>query len=342
MRRYVGSAFLAAGLLAGCGPSETETSTQQPQEQQAHGLLTETDVDVAAECQGIIAFANSATYAKLDQYLPSNVVDNLVAARAAQPFVSLADVSAVRLVGPARLQQLEQGARSEDYIDADCYGIVEGLAVSQDDAAAIRTLVNSVSFTELYTIMPYAWNGAQNLANQRPFSNVDAIGATSGVGEVGFRNLRNAATLSRPFEALVAAVNALPGSHGGVFMARHFDWWANLNGQHYNFGIHECYGDKTEQFTNPNIPGQHRGADADGAEVRAHVAAFVNAADRFGTLDPAVKAAGLANLAALTEGRSFFGCSYGFAPDPWSGHSGTFFIDTENGFGVYTDSYWVE
>ncbi|MFP2957167.1 hypothetical protein ACLEPN_04860 [Myxococcus sp. 1LA] len=342
MRRYVGSAFLAAGLLVGCGPSETETPTQQPQEQQAHGLLTETDVDVATECQGILKFANHATYAKLDRYLPSNVAHNLIAARQLQPFTSLADISAVRLVGPARLQQLEQGARSEDLIDADCYGIVEGLAVSQDDAAAIRTLVNSISFTELYTIMPYAWNGAQNLANQRPFSNVDAIGATSGVGEVGFRNLRNAATLSRPFEALVAAVNNLPQSHGGVSMARHFDWWANLNGQNHNFQIHECYGDKTERFTDPNQPWQYRGAEADGAEVRAHVEAFINSTARFGTLDPDVKTAGLDNLAALTEGRSFFGCSYGFAPDPWSGHSGTFFIDTESGFSVYTHSYWVE
>ncbi|QQR47079.1 hypothetical protein JKA73_13865 [Myxococcus xanthus] len=338
MRRYVGSAFLAAGLLVGCGPSETETSTQQPQEQQ-QGLLTEADVDVATECQGILQFVNEATFNTLDAYLPSNVVHNLVNRRAVSQFVSLADISSVALVGPARLQQIEQGARSQDYIDADCYGIADGLALSQDDAVAIVSLVNSISSTELHDILPYAWNGALNLRNQRPFTNADAIANTTGIADVSFRNLRNAATLSRPFEALINAVNNLPRPHGGVFMARHFDWWENMNGRFYNFQITECFGERTERVSEPH---NHRGTNADAAEVRAHVEAFVNGAARFGTLDPAVKAAGLANLNTLIEGRSFFGCSYGYARDPWSGHGAKFFVDTESGFSVYTDSYWAE
>lgn len=340
MRRYVGSAFLAAGLLVGCGPSETETSTQQPQEQkQQHGLFTETDVDVAVECQGILEFVNEATFNTLDAYLPSNVVHNLVNRRAVSEFVSLADISSVPLVGPARLQQIVQGARSTALIDEDCYGIADGLALSQDDAQALVTLVNSISSTELHDILPYAWNGALNLRNQRPFTNANAIANTTGIADVSFRNLRNAATLSRPFEALINAVNNLPSPHGGLAMARHFDWWENMNGRFYNFQIHECFGERTERVSDPQ---SHRGTDASGAEVRAHVTAFVNAAASYGTLDPDVKAAGLANLNALTEGRSFFGCSYGFARDPWSGHGATFFVDTVSGFSVYTDSYWVE
>ncbi|NVI98258.1 hypothetical protein HV824_08985 [Myxococcus sp. AM009] len=340
MRRYVGSAFLAAGLLVGCGPSETETSTQQPQEeQQQQGLFTATDVDVATECQGILGFVNQASFNTLDAYLPSNVVHNLVNRRAVSPFVSLADISSVPLVGPARLQQIEQGARDQDYIDVECYGIADGLALSHDDAAALVSLVNSVSSTELHDILPYAWNGALNLRNQRPFTSADAIANTTGIAEVSFRNLRNAATLSRPFEALIAAVNNQPVPHGGVFMARHFDWWTNLHGgQFYNFQIDACFGIEPERVFGE----QPRPYLADAAEVRAEVEATIAASERRGALDPAVKAAGLANLYTLTEGRSFFGCYYGYSRDPWSGHSAAFFVDTVSGFSVYTDSYWVE
>ncbi|WP_426751156.1 hypothetical protein [Myxococcus sp. Y35] len=339
MRRYVGSAFLAAGLLSGCGPTETETSTQQPLEQQ-QAPLTETDVDVAPECQGILQFVNQATFNTLDAYLPSNVAHNLVNRRAVAPFVSIEDISSVSLVGPARLEQIEQGARGQGYIDADCYGIADGLALSQDDAAAVVNLVNTVSSTELHDILPYAWNGALNLRNARPFTNVDAIANTAGIAEVSLRNLRNAATLSRPFEALIDAVNNLPKPHGGAVMARHFDWWTNLHGDRfYNFQIHECFGIEPERVFGVE-PRAHL---ADAAEVRAEVLATIASAEYSGAqVDPAVKAAGLANLDALIEGRSFFGCYYGYSRDPWSGHSAAFFVDTVSGFSVYTDSYWAE
>jgi len=338
MRHYLGSAVLAAGLLTGCGPTETETSTQPLEQQQA--ALTETNVDVAPECQGILAFVNQASFATLDTYLPSNVVHNLVNRRTESPFASLADVSSVSLVGPARLKQIEQGARGQSYIDGDCYGIADGLALSQDDAAAIVKLVNTVSSTELHDILPYAWNGAQNLLNLRPFTSVDAIANTAGIADVGFRNLRNAATLSRPLEALIEAVNNLPERHGGAFMERHFDWWSNLHvGPFHNFQIEECFGIEPKRVHYATI----RPTLADAAEVRANVESIIAEGEANGVLlDPALKAAGLANLAALTEGRSFFGCYYSYSRNPWSNHDAAFFVDTVSGFSVYTDSYWAE
>ncbi|AKQ67277.1 putative lipoprotein [Myxococcus hansupus] len=339
MRRFIGSAVLATGLLTGCGPSETETSTQQPLEQQ-QAPLTETDVDLAPECQGVLDYLNESDFDRLDAALPSNVAHNLIAAR---PFSTVAQVAAVKLVGDARLQQIVSAARGLDYIEAECYGILDSLALSQDDATAIVSLVNSISATGLHDILPDARTGATNLRNLRPFATVDAIANTSGIGAVSLRNLRNAATLSRPFEALIEAVHALPRPNHGTNMARHFDWLSKVNSQYFNFQIQECFGIRPQL-----LPDNGRGISmrpnlADGAEVYAAVEAGIAYAENHtNVVDPQVKTAGLENLAALTSGRSFFGCQYGFSNDPWSNHGVSFYVDTQTGFSVYVDTFWVE
>ena len=203
MRLRLGSAFLAVSLLAGCGEGTFEPSSDSLESQQAP--LTQTDVDVAPECQGIITFANTASFATLDEYLPSDLVSNLVSQRSVAPFVTLANINSVPLVGPARLEQLEGGARAEGFIGSSCVGIMDDLAISTSDETKLVALVNSLSSTELHDILPYAWNGAANLLNVRPFTSAQAISNMSGIGSVSFRNLRNAATLSQPLEALKTA-----------------------------------------------------------------------------------------------------------------------------------------
>ena len=194
--RFLASAFVAAGLLAGCGGSEVEPSSS-PAVQQQQAPLTGTDVDVAPECQGILGFVNTASFTTLDAYLPSDVAANLVNRRAVSPFVSLADVSSVALVGPARLQQIAGGARSQGFIGSSCVGIMDGLALSTDDAAAIVSLVNTISDSELHDVLPYAWNGAVNLLGQRPFTSVLRLSSNvAGIGDVSLRNIRNSATLT--------------------------------------------------------------------------------------------------------------------------------------------------
>ncbi len=241
MRRHLGPAFLAVSLFAGCGGTELEPSSESLVQQQAS--LTGTDVDVPPECQGILTFVNTASFATLDAYLPSDVVSNLVARRASSPFVSLADISSVRLVGEARVEQLAGGARAQGFIGPSCVGVLDGLALSTSDAAAIVSLVNTIDDSELHDVLPDAWNGAANLLGARPFTSVQAISNMAGIGAVSLRNIRNSATLSRPFEALVNAVNqAGDWGHGGAFMARHFDWWQFVTGNGaYGYGL-ECFG----------------------------------------------------------------------------------------------------
>jgi hypothetical protein len=340
--RRLGQALVAASLLVGCGGPEFEPSSEPSSERFNHqeAPLTTTDVDVAPECQGLLRFVNTASYATLDAYLPSDVASNLVARRASAPFVSLADVSSVRGVGPARLDQIESGARARGYLGASCVGILDNLALSTDDAAALVSLVNGVSDSELHDILPDAWNGAANLLNLRPFTSAQAIANVAGVGEVSLRNLRNSATLSRPFEALVAAVNDAPQSSSTTAaLARHFDWWRVVTDRYYQFGGLECFG--LEPSSVPH-GAQVRPTLADAAEVRAAVQEAVAIASPRGQISRAVIDAGMANLEARITGRAFKGCTFGFARDPWSGRSGKIFVDTVNGFSVFVDTGWVE
>ncbi|AKJ02959.1 hypothetical protein ATI61_113150 [Archangium gephyra] len=337
--RRLGTALLAASLFTGCGGTELEPSNESIAQQQSP--LTTTDVDVSPECQGILQFANTASYATLDAYLPSDVVSNLVARRAVSPFVSLADISSVRLVGAARLEQLTAGARAQGFIGSSCVGVLDGLAVSTDDAAAIVSLVNSIHDSELHDVLPDAWNGAANLLSLRPFTSVQAISNVAGIGDVSLRNIRNSATLSRPLEALIDAANTLGyQGHGGAYMARHFDWWQEVttNGR-YNYGGLECFG-----LEPSSVPAGAtvRPYLADAAEVRAEFLDTLAYANQNNQIPSSVISAGLANLDERITGRSFKGCYFGYANDPWSGHSVAIFVDTVNGFSLMTDTYWAE
>ncbi|NMO16941.1 hypothetical protein HPC49_24830 [Pyxidicoccus fallax] len=340
--RQLGSTLLALSMLAGCGSADFESSSESPSTGSQQAALTSTDVDVAPECQGIITFVNGASFATLDAYLPSDVVTRLVAQRATAPFATLAQVSAVQGMGPARLEQLEGGARAQSYIGPSCVGIMDSIAVSADDDAAIVSLVNSVSSTELHDILPSAWNGAEALLGLRPFTSAQAIADVGGIGDSSLRSLRNAATLSRPFDTLVDAVRALPNNGNyGVTLARHFDWWniVTTNGT-YNHQL-VCFG------LEPNsVPyyAEVRDGLATPQDVRDAVAGTVAAAnaDANGAIPASVISAGLANLHALTEGRLFKGCEFSYSNDPWSNNSIYIFVDNKNGFGVITGSWWAE
>ncbi|WP_375755925.1 hypothetical protein [Corallococcus exercitus] len=344
--RRLGTALLAVSMLAACGPGtqaetppESAPSTPAVEQQQAP-ILTQTNVDVAIECSGILEFANTASYSLLDRYLPSNVVTNIVNRRATALFTSLADLSTVPLVGPARLKQLEGGARTMDFIDADCVGILDGIAISRDDQTAIVALVNSIDDSELHDVLPDAWNGAVNLLNTRPFTTAQQIADTAGIGDVGFRNIRNSATLSRPLEALFSAINAIPGNGSyGATALRHFDWW-NIAIQNHRYRDQKiCFGLEPSSVPygatiRPNL--------ADAAEVRDAVESAIGYVNGDTLIPAPVRTAGLANLDALTQGRSFKGCILTYENDPWSRNTVHIFVDTVNGFSVMTETWWAE
>lgn len=328
MRTCLGSIVAAVCLTAGCGAPEDLRQSSAP--------LTATDVDVAPECQGVIQFANTASFAVLDEYLPSDLVNNIIAARSVAPFVTLEELSSVDQMGPVRLTQTHGGALAEGYITSSCVGILDELAVSSDDQTAMVAMINTISDTELHDILPYAWNGAVNLLAGRPYTSALGISNTSGIGPVSLRNIRNAATLSRPLEDLAAAVNAL---HRDVVIQRHFDWFAIVTDQsQYQMNGMTCFGVDPAYIPNgavirPNL--------ANAAEVHADVASAVSFANRYNelTINPAT---GLANLDALAAGQSFFGCYIDYAPDPWSGVDLAFFVSTTTGFGVLTETSWSE
>ncbi|MCP3097370.1 hypothetical protein LZ198_00630 [Myxococcus sp. K15C18031901] len=346
MNRRLGSAFIAVGLLAGCGGvTEAELSTPEPTQTQAETTpLTSLDVDVAPECEGILDFVNRATYATLDFYLPSNVASGIVNRRVTTPFVSIEDISAIPQVAEARLKEIEKGARAEGYLSPNCIGIYDELALSVDDSSSILHLVNSISSTELHDMLPNAWTGATNLLNTRPFETIQAVSNTSGIGIVSLRHIRNAATLSRPLENLAYELDQLSsnGSHGGK-LARHFDWWTTMRNDirgAYGRTDVECFGIDEDRI--PADGPTLRANLATPADVLARFEYTVQVSDRYNVVPQPLKDAAKANLVNLSAGRSFVGCSYSFEKDPWSGDTVEFFYDPADGFGIWTHTYWSE
>ncbi|MFP2905144.1 hypothetical protein ACLESD_08825 [Pyxidicoccus sp. 3LFB2] len=341
MRRRLGSALLAVSLLAGCGDTEIEPSSEVFERQQAP--LTATDVDVAPECQGLITFANVASLQTLDAYLPSDVAGYLVARRTTSPFVTLANVSSVYRVGPVHLQQLASGARAQGFIGPGCVGVFDELAISADDENAMVALVNSISSSDLYDLLPDAWLGATHLLNLRPFTSAQGISATSGIGPVSFRDLRNAAMGIHSLEDLVDAVNdtPLPSGHRAD-MGLNVDWEQILWDPNHLYYLEslECFGmDPASLPQEASI----RANLADAAEVRADVEHAVDWANQAGHLPSNVITSGMADLDARIAGRTFKGCYLSWSTwRYWGMNDIAFFIDTETGFNVMTETSWSE
>jgi hypothetical protein len=330
MRSYVVSLLVAAGLFAGCGVGELEQGIAAKKTE----ALTSADVDVPPECEGLLTFVNTASFETLDLYLPSDTAANIVGAR---PFSTLEELSAVSGVGATRLTQLHQGATIEGYLTATCVGVYDELAVSADDQAAMVALVNGISDTELHDIMPNAWNGAVNLLAGRPYATALAISATSGVGPVSFRGIRNASTLSQPFEALADAVNAL---HRDARMLRHFDWWQELTTAEYAYQLSgmTCFGVDPKYLPNGTVIRPDLATPAEVSQSASQAVAYANRQGGL-TVDPAI---GLANLSEQTQGKTFFGCYISYANDPWSGNNLAFFVDPVTGYSVLTETWWSE
>jgi hypothetical protein len=327
-----------AAWSAGCAGTDVSVNADAGTVAPARAALTTGDVDLAPECEGIVAYANVASFAALDEFLPSNLAQNIVATRQLTPFTTLKSLSNVSGMGAFRLQQIEHEALAADFIDVECSGIYEELALSHDDAAALVSWVNAVSVVELEGVLDFLINpmARDNLLAGRPFASARAIADTAGVGVDTFRALRNAAVLRGPFEELASAVTEL---NRDVVVLRYFDWIdVATEGNHYQLSGLTCFGVDPTLLVNgatirPNL--------ADGAEVLAEVSGAVSFANRYHelTVDSAI---GLADLAARVEGGSFFGCYIGFAPDPWSGVNRAFFVDTATGFSVFTETRWSE
>jgi len=298
-------------------------------------VLTTGDSDLAADCTGVITFVNSASFATLDAFLPSNVAQAIVARRASTPFVSIADLSSVSGVAEARLRQIGEAARTNGYIGATCAGVYEELAVSADDRTAILAFVNTAATESVIDALrsAQAETIGPALVAARPFVSLEQLAAQSDIGPASFRGIRDAAVIG-PFDQLVTAVNATPSE---VWIRTGFEPIEALFPQIYGqrsapicFGMPADIVAQAGGTLRPNL--------ADGAEVLDRVTGAVASA---GPL-PISSAPGLADLAAQVAGQSFYGCSLGYEPNPWCGLNRSFYVNTVTGYRVFVETGWCE
>lgn len=295
--------------------------------------------DTAPECAGFLTYANTASFAALDAYLPSNVAEAIVTARMAAPFDSVASVVAVNGVADTRLQQLLSAARIAGLVGAGCSGIYDRIAVSAAEAAAMVDLVNQVSANELHGVLSSLINDSvvDNLLANRPVATADDISLTSGVGPAVFRTLRNAATFRRPWEELVDAVNEIDHPDGQIRIDTHFDWVPLVLGA-ADFSSMSCFGvDASLLPAGATV----RALLGDGNEVMENVGeavAIANYLDEL-SIDPTP---GLTDLEWRTAERTFLGCYITYHPNPWVYDRQTFFVDLDSGAGVMITSHYVE
>jgi hypothetical protein len=297
--------------------------------------------DTAPACQGFLTYTNTATFAQLDAYLPSNVAQAIVNARTAQPFSSVASVFAVSSVAEVRLQQLYTAAKNGGYVGAACSGIYDEVAVSTVEAAAITDFVNQASREELRGVLSFLINETvvETLTATRPYSGVVAVSNTSGVGNAVFRSLRNAATRWRPFEQLVGKVNDLNHPDAQIRLVQHFDWRSLVAAaQNDPVTSMQCFGIDPALLPagatlRPNL--------ANGSEVLGAVSDAVAASDVFAEtgFNPAP---GLADLGGRSANHSFFGCYIHYQPNPWVFDTKAFFVDTQNGASILVSQHYVE
>jgi hypothetical protein len=328
-------ASLLGIAASGCTIAPTSSSDPEPASSLTSAALTTDDVDLAQECIGILTYAENASFAELHSYLPINVVNALIARRAQGPFHSIAEISAVPGIAEARLAQIGQRANQLDFTDVGCLGVVEELAVSFDDAAAILGFTNTASATVLAAVVRFdADQTVAQLIAHRPFATLQHLAGSYGVGPATLRALRNAA-IDGPLDHLIAEVNH---ADRDVTLRLDFDWFAVLFQQPGHPAHIECFGIDADLVHDAS--GSIRPTLADGPEVLAQVTSAVGYANRFGGLaDPT---AGLADLARQVTGQTFFGCDLRFRADPWSGVDRAFFVNTTTGYRVFAEIRWSE
>jgi len=333
MTRITTTLALLAGL-GGCAIDPTDSSDLTPTGSTS-AALTADDVDYAQECTGILTYAENASFDELHGYLPSNVVNAIIARRSQGPFHSIAEISAVPGIAEARLAQIGQRANQLDYTDVGCLGVFEELAVSYDDAASIVAYTNGASAAALATVVRFDPDQTvAQLIARRPFTTLQEVVDTYGVGPATLRSLRNAA-IDGPFDQLIAQVN---NAHRDVTITLNFDWFTVLFEEPGQPAHIECFGVDDDLVR--EVFGSIRPNLADGPEVIAQVTGAVGYANRFGDLGDTT--AGLADLARQVTGQSFFGCDLRFHPDPWSGIDRAFFVSTTTGYRVFTETRWSE
>jgi len=295
--------------------------------------------DTAPACAGFLTYTNTASFAALDAFLPSNVAQAIVTTRAVAPFSSVASVVAVHGVAEARLQLLLSAARTAGLVGPSCSGIFDQIALSTTDADAVVSLVNAASANELRGVLAFLINQGVvgTLTAGRPFASAGAISQVAGVGPAVLRALRNTATFRGPFEDLVQAINEADPPGGEIRVATHFDWVPIVT--------------RAERFTDMSCFGIDPALLPPGATLRAQLAnsnevmesagEAVALASNLGQLSVS-STPGLTDLEARLAAGSFLGCYISSHPNPFVFDQQRFFVNVATGASVMFTQHFVE
>jgi len=295
--------------------------------------------DIDPECTGLLTYANTASFAALDAYLPSNVAQAIVTTRAVVPFSSVASILAVSGVAEARLQLILSAARTAGLVGPACSGIFDQLALSTTEAGAVVDRVNEVSANELHGALAFLINQTvvDNLTASRPFTSIDEISLTSGVGPAVLRALRNATDFRGPFEDLVSAINNIDHPEGQIRVDTHFDWVPIVVGAD-RFSSMDCFG------IDPALlpPGATvRAQLANSNEVMESAGEAVALANRFDEL--AISSTpGLTDLELRITDGTFLGCYITTQPTPFEFDRQSLFVDLATGTSMMVTQHFTE
>lgn len=184
------SLFGVMAVLAGCaadgvGPGENGNS----------GRVID---EGTREAAGVLLFLNDTGTTQrlldIDAALDSRAATNLIAHRNGpdgaygtsddNPFDTIAEVDAVSQVGDAALRAILDYAGANGWIASDdpLYGVVEGVTLTQSNAADLLRVANGSTLVELDDAVGLDTRAATGIFNGRPFNTPEAVAAVPYIG----------------------------------------------------------------------------------------------------------------------------------------------------------------
>lgn len=151
-------------------------------------------VEGTPEAVGVLAFLNDAstTLAVLDDQVPLDrrAAENLIAAR---PFRTVAEVDAVKYVGPKSLDRLIAYARTNGFVPNgdDVLGSYDGVTFTVDQATAVLRLVNEESDGVLRGEVGLDSRAIRSILEARPVESMPHLAGLYWVGTRGLERLRD-------------------------------------------------------------------------------------------------------------------------------------------------------